>query len=81
MCAPGFTEINDCTHFLQEPPTFVGAEPKPVEAPKPVKHVEEEPPPRPVSIATLHSLESSLSGLFKDWLALTLAAVLVDNKN
>ena len=59
------------THFLQEPPTFVGAEPKPVEAPKPVKHVEEEPPPRPVSIATLHSLESR-SGLFKDGLALTL---------
>lgn len=39
------------SHFftVQEPPTFVGAEPKPVEAPKPVKVVEEE-FPSPVSI-------------------------------
>ena len=35
---------------VQKPPTFVGAEPKPVEAPKPVKQVEEELPPQPVSI-------------------------------
>lgn len=37
-------------YILKEPPTFIGAEPKPVEAPKPVKQIEEEVPPIPVSI-------------------------------
>ncbi|CAB4019061.1 huntingtin-interacting 1 isoform X2, partial [Paramuricea clavata] len=42
-----------------EPPTFVGAEPKPVEAPKPVKRVEEEPPPRPVKQTDLLGMNSA----------------------
>ncbi|XP_028415190.1 huntingtin-interacting protein 1-like, partial [Dendronephthya gigantea] len=43
-----------------EAPTFVGAEPKPVEAPKPVKQVEDElPPPRPEKPAELLALNSA----------------------